>query len=134
MQKLTIEQIIEKELTPRTARFWGQDYPNFTPVLAKTQHGDGQRLMWFNSMDTRPWFYIIRVDSGLPLDDSDESVDAIHDFVDPILIEALEDEFGRFDDDNRDEGEEYPGFPVVCLDSGTFSWGFFDEYGYDYII
>lgn len=121
----TIDEIIKEEMTPRTIRFWGAEYENFTPVLAKERHGDGKRLMWFSSMDTRPNYYLIRVDSGLPMDDSAESMDIVYNFIDFALIEALEDEFG-FSDDNREDGEEYPGFPVVLLDTG-FSWGFLIE-------
>lgn len=133
MEKLSIEKIIKKEMASRTVRFWGVNYENFAPVLAQTQHGDGKRLMWFSSMDTRPNYYLVRVDSKLPMDDSDESVDTVYDFVTLTLIEALEDEFGYFCNDHRDGGEEYPGFPVVLLDTG-YNWGFFDEYGNEFII
>lgn len=130
-QPLTIEQIIENEMTPRTVRFWGNDYENFVPVLAEKQHGDGKRLMWFSSMDTRPNYYLIRVDSGLLAGDSEEEIkDNIRDFVDQTLIEALEDEFGCWSEESEDE-DEYPGFPVVCLETGFF-WRFFDEFGCDF--
>jgi hypothetical protein len=54
---MTIEQIIEREMTLRTERFWGRDYEDFAPILANKRHGDGNRLMWFTPMSTRPNFY-----------------------------------------------------------------------------
>lgn len=118
---MTIEQIIAEEMTPHTINFWGDDYENFTPVLAKKRHSDGLRLMWFTPLNTRPNYYLIRVDSALPINDDDE----VREFVEDRLIPALEDEFGTCDDE-----EDCEAWPMLDLGCG-YSWGFFDENGED---
>lgn len=123
---MTIEEIIRKEMTPSKVRFWGHDYENFTPTLAETALGDGQRLMFFTPLSTRPYYYIIRIDSKLPNLEDDEGYD---EFVEEV-IEALEEEFDylREEDEEGNEIEDDRDFPVLRVNGG-FTFGFFDENG-----
>lgn len=125
-KKLSIEQIIENEMKPRDFRHWGHDYKNFSPVLASKQHGDGQRLMWFAPLNTRPNYYLIRVDSQLPTStDGVEDEDEFYNFKEDVLIPALEDEFGSCWDGEDEDGKPWPALDL----SAGCSWGFLDEYG-----
>jgi hypothetical protein len=107
---MTIEQAIKQEMTPRTEKFWGNRYENFHPEKLSRTFGDGQRLMYLTPLNTRPYYFIAKVDSKYPSTEDEE-----HDFIEKLL-DALEEEFGVADEENRE-------FPLVNLDSG-YTWGF----------
>ncbi len=136
--------IPKKYTRERTAHFWGQAF-QVTPAVADAHLGDGRQLLWFEPLNTRPNYYLIRIDSSWgdlhdDADDADDN-DNLRDHVDEI-IDALVDEFGEMererehleddlreqgidpDDDNTDlaGNEDRLGWPVLSLDSG-YSWG-----------
>lgn len=113
---MTVEQILEQEMTPHTIKFWGHTYENFHPEKLDQTFGDGQRLMYLTPLNTRPWYYIARVDSQYPANEEEEA-----EFVEKLL-DALEEEFGSAVDE---EGADRD-FPVVNIDAG-YSWGFFSK-------
>lgn len=108
---MDIEELIKKELTRRTHRFWGRTYENFAPVLSEAVFGDGKRLIEFTPLNTRPFYYLVRIDSIHPnFDDEDESFEFVHE----ELIPDLEDEFDYIRDFVKDDRD----FPVVNLECG----------------
>ena len=48
---------------PRQIEFWGGQY-KVTPLLADEHLGDGRLLLWFEPLNTRPHYYLVRIDSS----------------------------------------------------------------------
>lgn len=85
------------------------DMVTFVPALSNRLYGDGRALLGLTTINSRPKFYILRIDSGWALemdltapDDAEKLVDRIDAFA-----FALEDEFGRgrFEDGDETETE-----------------------------
>lgn len=84
------------------------DAIEFVPALCSTVFGDGRALLSFTTVNNRPAFYVVRIDSRWTIDDDrDPPEDAadVREFVDDIC-EALEDEFGRRDPDSEETDPE----------------------------
>lgn len=137
MTKTEVAPRIPRRFTrPRKVHFWGYDY-TVTPAVAKRHLGDGRQLLWLQPLNTRPDYYIIRIDSSWAVDDSDEWLDRLEEEI----LEALIDEFSEKEQereflaedllaqgiepngDNTDlaGNEDRLGFPVLSLDSG-YAW------------
>lgn len=121
----------------RKVEFWGSTH-EITPAVARSHLGDGKLLLGFSCLNTRPDYYLIRVDSKFFDDDDDDIMDRIEEDV----IDALADEFGEKErereyltDDLREQGieptaentdlngnEDLLGWPVLSLDSGWSWW------------
>jgi|SRR5581483_287790 len=128
--------ISRKYRKPRTVRFWGGDY-TITPVVCEECHGDGKLLLQFQPLNTRPNYYIIRVDSAFFSDPDDpDGYEKIDEVIDLLIEEFSEKEREREyladdlraqgiepDDDNTDlaGNEDRLGWPVLSLDSG-YGW------------
>lgn len=72
-------------------RFWGRNYI-ITPRLVEWVHGDGLQVIYFQPLNTRPNYYVARIDSKVSLDNSDEPC-----FADEVLEDlytAIEEQFG----------------------------------------
>lgn len=99
----------------RKVHFWGSNYV-ITPRLVNWIHGDGLKVMRFQPLNTRPDYYVLRIDSKMETD-SDE----FHDLLDTIK-EEIEDQFGRARDEYRhDNGRTYVKhwpWPALNDDSG----------------
>lgn len=61
---------LEKELKPFKTRFWGEDCP-VSPAFVQDSEGDGLQLIWLSSIDSRPQFYVLRIDSHWDVDSDD---------------------------------------------------------------
>lgn len=120
----------------RKVQWWGGEY-DVTPAVANGHLGDGRQLLRIQPLNTRPDYYLIRIDSSWAVDDSDEWIDRLE----GEILEMLIDEFSEMErereylaEDLRAEGieptgentdlagnEDRLGFPVLSLDSGV-SW------------
>ena len=90
---------IPKRFTKRRkVTHWGQEY-TITPAVAKGHLGDGKLLLSFQPLNTRPDFYLIRVDSQIAQADEDY----IYDVIDALIEEFSEKEREReyLEDDLR---------------------------------
>lgn len=132
----TVPPIPRRFTRPRKVHFWGNEH-NITPTVAKEYCGDGRQLLWFQPLNTRPDYYLIRIDSSWTVDSSDEWYKRL----DEDILEALIDEFSEKErereylaEDLRERGiepdgwntdlagnEKRLGFPVLSLDSG-YGW------------
>ncbi len=131
---ITREQTLTLWTYPRTGRH----------CLIEEKHGDGKQLICFQTMDSRPFNYYIRVDSSLNLDHEDHEVlnsrdtDEFGCFSEMIMrmIEEEHDNIDRYqeqedglytNDQDRDEG--HPPFkykwPMFSLGAG-YSYGVVD--------
>lgn len=132
-ETVTAPPIPKRFTKTRTVRFWGASY-SITPLAADGHLGDGRRLLRFAPLNTRPDYYLVRVDSAW-------DGEAIHDHIDDIidaLIECFsekERERESLAEELRSQGieptaantdlagnEDRLGWPALDLDSG-YSWG-----------
>ena len=93
---LTLEQWIEKETKEITVTHWGVD-TTFTPVICDTIIGDGLQLVYFGTIDQRPYHWLIRIDSKIDIESNDFDIET--------LLEPLEECFGRHPQNYYDEDE-----------------------------
>jgi hypothetical protein len=93
-----MEQWIAHHTRRRTVTFWGDEY-EIKPVLAETIIGDGLQLVKFSTIDQRPHYWLIRIDSKTDLFSNE--------FNEEEIILALEEEFGKHPECLIDETEFY---------------------------
>jgi hypothetical protein len=113
-----LRQRIERR---QQAYLWGQKY-FITPRLVDEAFGDGQTLIHLTPLNTRPNYYVVRVDSRWG-----ESAEGLNDeFRDTLddIYESIEDQYGRAiwwdeEDEDEDDREQFPAFDDEC---GT-CWG-----------
>lgn len=127
-----VHRKLRETVCRRTKRYlWvPEDAVTFKPALSNRIFGDGRALMGLSTMNQRPKFYILRVDSqweiGTDMQAPDDAVE-FAEYVDAICF-ALEDEFGRggYDDGSgeketareRNRRRAWPAFD----DNGGCTW------------
>lgn len=101
-----------------TGYLWGQP-STFVPAVCSKVFGDGRALLALTTCNSRPAFYVVRIDSTWGAEDHAMPAGApdLRDFLDDIY-DALEDDFGiaRLEDD-----EEPDDWPAFDFGAGT-SW------------
>jgi len=107
----TKDEIIKKATSLRKAQLWGDIYPDFAPVVCKEKLGDGEQLVCLWSLDSRPYHWLILIDSRTDIHADNFDIDP--------LIDVVEEEFGGFEDEESDlerfMNAEYPDcFIYVC--------------------
>lgn len=125
----TVKHLIPSCYTKtRSVRFWGKDYM-VTPAVVYEHLGDGKKLVAIQPLNTRPDYYLIRVDSSADFDSCewyDETLEEIQNAIDEQfgeqerVREMLQEERGVEYVDLADAPDEM-GWPVASWDSG-FSW------------
>ncbi len=112
-----IDALIKKEMTPKTIRHWGSEIHNHVPVLINKIHGDGQCLLAIVPLNTRPDYYIMRINSScrqMVADDGDE----IRNLLDEKLLDIIEDQCGSHNWEDDEGNIQHDPFPTLDLDSG----------------
>jgi hypothetical protein len=84
-----IKKFIEYETREQTVHFWGSDC-KIKPQLVEEIEGDGLQVVWLQSIDHRPNYYVLRIDSSHDIDSDD--------FDGEILLQMVESEFLNVDD------------------------------------
>jgi len=84
----TEEQILENIQRETIASLWGESV-KFKPHLLKQKFGDGEQLIYFSTLDDRPYFWYVLVDSKTDVNELD--YEEIH--------QAIEEECGNYDND-----------------------------------
>ena len=103
----------------RIVTFWGTRY-RITPRLIDKVFGDGKKIIYIQPLNTRPNYYLCRIDSKTDINSDD--------FYDEVLeceggiYEEIEDQFGKY----RGIGNANYPFPSLDLDSGCV-WGMAEE-------
>jgi hypothetical protein len=108
----------------RKVRFWGRNY-FITPRLVSWIHGDGKQVISFTPLNTRPNYYIVRIDSAVEL-----GSDSFFDEVLDKIYDAIEEEFGCSPEEHEVRGRTYRKhwpFPSLDADSGC-AWDKFEQY------
>lgn len=100
----------------KTTRHLWTDVVEFVPAVCSRAFGDGRALLALTTINSRPRFYVVRVDSAWT--DMHERVDDIY--------EALIDEFGDAGPHDGDDGEFYLDWPAFDGENGA-SWGWITD-------
>lgn len=130
----TIEELINSEIETRETMFWGQK-TIVTPALVDEVHGDGLQIVYLSSIDTRPNYYILKIDSSIILDNNESLSDedqSEYGTVWEMLLRMIEDQYDNIDryEENKEglyvdcNGDVEPFeycFPM--LNWGGGSWG-----------
>lgn len=121
---------LRKAICKRTRRYlWTPaDMVTFVPALSNRLYGDGKALLGLTTINSRPRFYVLRIDSAWAIEMDQSAPDEAEQLVDCIdaFAFALEDEFGRgrYDDDEpeteraRDQRRKWPAYD----DESGCSW------------
>lgn len=113
----SLAKLKEELERPTSASLWGQP-TRFRPRVLAKAFGDGRQLILIASVNQRPRYWIVRVDSGWQIDgDADE----FRDQLDGIK-EAIEDEFGMVPIDDEGEPERDGDWPEADFSVGC-EWG-----------
>lgn len=124
--------LLEKKLEPYKTGFWG-DIHHVFPALVEDSKGDGLQLIWLSSTDSRPQFYVLRIDSHWDVDSDDFNLE--------YMLTRIEEEYGDADryvcidydndvyvmegEENNPDAERYTWddleFPMLRWSGG--SWG-----------
>jgi len=103
-----IQQIIDFKTREQEAELWGTKV-TFAPYLCKEQLGDGMQLAFLGTIDQRPKWWLIRIDSKI--NDTD-------DFPVEDMIDTIAEECGEYDPDDINEDDlEYP---TIKWDGGHY--------------
>ena len=110
----------------RTEYLWGDPH-RITPRLANSIFGNGRRLLVLEPTNTRPNYYVVRIDSRWQLSNRGKG-ELLLDHLDDIY-DAIEQEFGRCESES-DEGcaackRNACYFPIADFGVGS-SWGEMD--------
>ncbi len=117
----------------RQVRFWGAEY-TITPRLVTRPLGNGRQLMTLVPLNTRPNFYVARVDDRWSSSNYDS--DAFIDEGLDDLIDLIEEQFGTCDFECSECGEAWHStsdcacqqerqFPALDASSG-YCWNYRD--------
>lgn len=116
---MTIEEWIKKSTAPREISLWGEVYDKeFEPPVVSKIQGDGKQLIYFGTIDQRPRWWLLRIDSGINIEDDFDT--------ETFFYEPIEDEFGRQDewvyeeDFPKSEFSEYYDSYQDYLDENNF--------------
>lgn len=141
-----MEELIKHLTRVQTRTLWGDKITD-RHYLVEATHGDGLQLVEFQTMDSRPFCYLIRVDSRLDLSKDEYEMFSQQDRDDygcfsEMIMQMIEDEFDNIDryeeiesglftsDQEKDEGHkpfEYK-WPIFSLGAG-FSYGVVKNFG-----
>ena len=118
---MAISVAVRRELRRHKTRFWGKNYI-ITPRLVDWIQGDGLQVIYFMPLNTRPNYYVVRIDSRIAL--SDEG--SFRYLVLDDLYDAIEEQFGRsYEEWEHENGRTYHRhnyWPALSKDSGS-CWG-----------
>ncbi len=124
----SIDDILKFESLPRTLFFWGQGVNNLKPAIIKDRsenylYGDGKKLIKVTTLNCRPLYYILCVDSGFEIsEDEDVRYKQIEDDILTIIERVYNDvddiQYQIDNDDNTLYTEEDLNFPTLSLSCG----------------
>lgn len=107
------------------SKFWGQP-ARVDPRFVEAVLGDGRQLLGMTTLDSRPNYYVIRVDSNWHLSMcrkcENHCPDQLFEHLEEIY-EAIENEYGRALDEETGEKDPWPAFD----DESGCSWFPFND-------
>ena len=106
----------------QAAYLWGKKH-FIKPVLIDKALGSGDLLLGISALNTRPNYYLIRIDARWM---QEEDTDTIYEHLDDIY-DAIEDHVGPREWTDDDGKEHVEGWPALDLDCGCSWWDATDE-------
>lgn len=102
---------------------WTPDHMvKFVPALSPRIYGDGRALLRLSTINQRPMFYVLRIDSSWSLAMDYRAPDGAVDVVEFIdhFVDGLEEDFGPARDENGElySDDEWPAYD----DNGGCAW------------
>ena len=134
-----ILKVLDYHTEEYVAKLWGQPQ-KIKPCLIEQTHGDGMQLVHLTPIDTRPNYYVLRIDSSINID-VDESLNK-EDYnnygsISELLIQLVEGEHININDyEENQEGRYFDPYDVSIepfeyefpmLSWGGGSWGHLDD-------
>ena len=122
MTEEQINKFLAKEQEETEAQLWG-DSVKFKPYLLDRIFGDGMKLIYFGTLDDRPYWWLVRVDSHA------EENGVWDNFDEEEIYQAIEEECGSHDAnecEDEDYNEEY-AYPVI-ESSSSAHWGLIADF------
>lgn len=104
-----IQKYIDKEREEVTPTLWGEDYKSFKPYLLEKVYGDGMCLLYFGTLDDRPYWWLVRVDSRYLTDNAnymESFIDEYGNSFEEAIHCQIEEECGCNDEDDEDYDED----------------------------
>lgn len=132
---LSIEEFLKKETEPREIEFWTVKHL-IAPALVDEINGDGLQIVWLSSIDCRPFYWIIRIDSSINIHDNESlSEEDKHNYgsIEELLLQMIEEQYdnisryqensdGKYFDPYDDDVEPFE-YDTPMLSWGGGSWG-----------
>ena len=119
MTEEQINKFLAKEQEETEAQLWGEPV-KFKPYLLDQIFGDGMKLIYFGTLDDRPYWWLVRVDSHA------EENGVWENFDEEEIYRAIEEECGFHDDGWGDCDDEY-AYPVIESNSSAH-WGLIADF------
>lgn len=89
VKDLTLEEWIDISTKPREISLWGSICDtSFSPELCSKIEGDGKQLIYFGTIDQRPKWWLMQIDSGHDVKSNEFDIEG-------TVIDTLVDEFGE---------------------------------------
>ena len=120
MTEEQINKFLAKEQEETEAQLWG-DSVKFKPYLLEQIFGDGMKLIYFGTLDDRPYWWLVRVDSHA------EENGVWDNFDEEEIYRAIEEECGFHDEGWGDDDDEEYAYPAIESNS-TAHWGLIADF------
>lgn len=107
-----ISKCVNAEIKPHWGSLWGQKHwciPAYCGII----EGDGKQVIWLKTGDSRPNYYVMRIDSKTDIEHDDFNPEILY-----CGIEEIFDNSGDFED-----------FPALSVDNGAW-WGIVKNFGH----
>ncbi len=132
MTKEEIDTLLKQEQEETTASLWGYKV-TFKPYLLDKVFGDGMKLIYFGTTDDRPYWWLVRIDSNVDIEDREEfDPEEIYSAIEEECGGWIPDDTAEVDADGYDEeGTCHRGeYPMIISDSGCH-WGLIADFNKD---
>ena len=111
-KKATMQGVIQWHTRKRSAQLWG-DYTTIKPVISEKIVGDGKQLIYIGTIDQRPNYWLLRIDSKTDLESDDFDIEE--------YLQILEDEFGKADESDETIFDNIDKiYPMVLWSGGHY--------------
>lgn len=126
---------VNQEIKPHWGSLWGKKHW-CVPEYCGIAEGDGKQVVWLKTGDSRPNYYILRVDSKTEVEGDDFDIETLYTCVEESFGNVNDYEelfvdgerkykyFGEEELINEDE----VGFPMLSTGNGAF-WGVVKNFG-----
>ncbi len=115
-----VQKLLKAAVEVETTGYLWTTKHTFAPALCSKIFGDGRALLALTTINSRPRYYVVRIDSRWEMDEASapEGAESVRDHLDAIY-DAIEEDFGRAVHEDDEAPREWPAFDDR---SGTAWW------------